>query len=68
MKEYLNVLSYLGLFVFFMLSDLALYYGIGSRHASVPFYIFSALTLIVAVVAGMALFEIHKHRNDKEPW
>ena len=68
MAKYFNLISYTVIFIFFILFDLVSYYGYGRNHSLVPFYLGVFVTVIVGIIAIMALYETFKHRNDKEPW
>jgi len=68
MAKYFNLISYTVIFTFFILFDLVSYYGYGHNHSLVPFYLGVFVTVIVGIIAIMALYETFKHRNDKEPW
>jgi hypothetical protein len=66
---YVGLLIWFVMFLFFILIDLIMYYvDFAGPHSRVPFYISSALTLIVGYFFVMACFETFKHRNDKEEW
>ncbi|HEY1835277.1 MAG TPA: hypothetical protein VGG13_00460 [Candidatus Saccharimonadales bacterium] len=54
-------------FVIFSI-DAVVYYSQGRHHSLIPLVICGAATVIVGVIAGMAIHEIFKHRNDKESW
>ncbi len=68
MRELWEVVSWFILFLFFMLADLVFYYDYGQEHSLVPFVLTAIMTLIVFLVLCMAIYEIIKHRNDKEQW
>jgi hypothetical protein len=67
-KPYVDILAYCGLFLFFMVSDLVLYYGPGRHHSKVPFYLCLIPTILVFILGAMAVYQTHKHRNDPDPW
>lgn len=68
MWKYFEPVAWLVLFVFIASLDVFFYYAQGLGHSWVPLGISSVATLVVGILAGMAIYETFKHRNDKEPW
>jgi len=67
-REFGQVIIWFVIFLFFMLADLVTYYNYAHIHSPIPLIFTSTLTVIVFVIFCMAVFEITKHRNDKEEW
>jgi hypothetical protein len=68
MAKYFEVITLFGIFICLAVTDLTIYYSYGRTHSLIPFYISLALTIVVGVMTVLALYEVFKHRNDKEPW
>jgi membrane-bound metal-dependent hydrolase YbcI (DUF457 family) len=68
MGKYAEVLAFFFFFLSLTLLDLVMYYSWSHRHSLVPLFISIALTIVVGIITGMAVYEVFKHRNDKESW
>ena len=65
MKEYLKVVFLFFVFLFFVLFYLSFFYKVGSHHSLVPIIIASLITLVVLVIAIMAVYQMVKKGSDK---
>lgn len=68
MWKYFEPIS-LAVWFFAILSvDAVVYYAQGRHHSLIPLFVCGAATIVVGIIAVMAMYETFKHRNDKEPW
>jgi hypothetical protein len=66
-KYFAPVVELLSFFVILAI-DAAAYYSSGRHLSLIPVIVCTAVTLTVGTIAGLAEYEIFKHRHDKETW